>query len=142
MTPDLSKLLLHTSYNAFKNNSVQRGTLALPTSLTPSQVYTDSVTFTLSENAAFIQAYVYATDYGDYFNFTDGAYHDGWRMVNTNNDYLIFGSYTLLNYYIRMSLNGNQVTFTLYVKNASHDNTMSHPTHTVPITFIDYTLAN
>lgn len=96
MAVDLDKLMLHSAYNTFKNINVQRDYLDIPTSLSAGQYYTDSVTFQLTEDIAFLQAYSYATDYGDYFNYLDSGYHDAWRVINNNNDYVVFSSSGLL----------------------------------------------
>lgn len=143
MAVDLDKLMLHSSYNTYKNNSVQRGNLSLPTSLGAGLTWTSTVSFTLSRASAFIQAYSYATDYGDYFLYLDSAYHDAWRVINQNNDYLLFSSGGLQYFNINMSIVGTTVTFTLIHKNISAGTlTYTHPTYLVPVTFIDYSLTN
>lgn len=143
MTLDLTKLILHTGYNSFKNSSVQRGNLTLPTSLNTSNFHTSTLVFTLTEPASFIQAYKYSSDYGDYFNYLDSAYHDAWRQVNVNDDDLIFTSAGLYYYNIYMKLVGNVVTFTLFApKSTSGTPTVTHPTYLVPVTFVEYRLAN
>lgn len=140
---DLTKLILHTGYNSFKNISVHTGNLVLPTSLNTSTTYSYTLNFTLSETASFLQAYKYSTDYGQYFNFLDSAYHDAWRQINLNEDDLIFTSAGLYYYRIRILLNGNQVSVTLFApKSTSGTPTVNHPTGLVPITFIEYRLAN
>ena len=143
MAVDLDKLMLHSSYNTFKNISVQRGNLAIPASVGAGVVYTDTVTFNLQEAAAFMQGYSYATDYGDYFNYLDSRYHDNWRNVHTNNDYMLLSSSGLLSYTIRMQLSGSTATFTLRLSRAGFGAvTITHPTYLVPINFIDYKLTN
>lgn len=139
----LQKLVLHTSYNSFKNISVHRDELDLPASLNTVSNYTDSVAFTLTENASFLMAYMYTSDYAQYFQFLDSKYHDAWRQINNNNDNLIFTSSGLYYYNIRMSLVGNLVTFTLIApRSTSGTPTVNHPTGKVPITFVEYRLAN
>lgn len=146
MDDDITKLIMTSDHNAFKNESVQRNNLAIPTSIPASSSVTNSVQFTLSEAANFIQAYIYATDYGDYFNFLDSAYHDGWRAINNSvasgsGDYLIFTSGGLYDYAVRIRINGNIVTATAYFRNISGSPiTITHPTYLIPITFIEYTL--
>lgn len=143
MSVDLDKLLLHSSYNTLKNNSVQRGNLDLPTSLAAGATWTDTLSFTLSEDPAFIQAYSYASDYGDYFTYLDSAYHDEWRQIHTNNDYLLFSDGGLQYFNIYTQVTGLTITFTLYHKNISASTlTYRHDTDVVPVTFIDYSLAN
>ena len=143
MAVDLSKLILHTGYNSFKNVAVHRGNLTLPTSLNTSSVYTNSISFTLDDQASFTQAYMYTSDYSQYFQFLDSGYHDAWRQINANNDNLIFTSSGLYYYYVRMTVNANVVTFTLYAPKATAGTpTVRHPTGLVPITFTEYRLAN
>lgn len=146
MDEDVTKLILTSDLNAFKNRSVQRGNIPIPTSIAAGARVVNSITFTLSENANFIQAYIYATDYGDYFNFLDSKYHDGWRSINNSaasgsGEYLIFTSGGLYDYAVRISINGNVVTATASFRNISGGTiTINHPTYLVPITFIEYTL--
>lgn len=138
----LRKLVLHTSYNSFKNTSFQSGFLTLPAALGASP-YDTSVSFVLPETASFLGAYMYSTDYAQYFEFSDSAYHDAWRQINNNNDNLIFTSGGLYNYSIKMVLNGTTITFNLHIQAASSGTpTVTHPTHTVPITVASYRLAN
>lgn len=143
MTEDqLRKLVLHTSYNSFKNTSFQSDVLTLPSSLGVS-AYNTSVSFTLPETASFLGAYMYTSDYAQYFEYLDSAYHDAWRQINNNNDNLIFTSGGLYYYRIRMKLDGTTVTFSLYAPAATSGTpTVTHPTHQVPITLAAYRLAN
>ena len=140
---DLTKLILHTSYNSFKNVNVHRGNLILPTTLNTSSTYAYQLSFTLAENASFTMAYMYSSDYASYFRFLDSKYHDAWRQINNNEDNLIFTTSGLYYYRIRMSLVGNVVTFTLYApRSTSGTPVINHPTGLVPITFVEYRLAN
>lgn len=139
----LRKLAMFTKYNTFKNVSVYRDELDLPATLSSSSTYTDSITFTLNENASFLMGYMYTSDYSQYFQFLDSAYHDFWRQINNNNDNLIFTSAGLYYYDVKMVLNGNQVTFYLIApRSTSGTPTVNHPTMKVPITFVEYRLAN
>lgn len=139
----LQKLVLHTAYNSFKNVSVYRGELDLPPTLNSAATYTDSITFNLAEDASFTMAYMYTSDYSQYFQFLDSAYHDAWRQINNNNDNLIFTSAGLYYYDIKMTFNGNTVTFYLIApRSTSGTPTVNHPTMKVPITFVEYRLAN
>lgn len=145
MSVDLDKLMLHTAYNTFKNLSVQRDELDLPASVGAGVVYTDSVVFNLTEDIAFLQAYSYATDYGDYFTYLDSAYHDFYRLINNNSDYMVLSSSGLLVYTINMVLDtaNRRVTFTLTLSRQGFGAvTINHPTYKVPITFVDYRLTN
>ena len=143
MAVDLDKLMLHSSYNTFKNIDVQKDTLAIPASVGAGSIYTDSVTFNLQETAVFMQGYSYATDYGDYFNYLDSAYHDEWRNVHTNNDYMVLSSSGLLTYTIKLELTATSAIFTLRLSRQGFGAvTINHPTYLVPIAFIDYRLTN
>mgnify|MGYP000966254426 CR=1 FL=1 len=143
MAVDLDKLMLHSSYNTFKNIDVQKDTLDLPTAVGAGSIYTDSVTFSLAETAAFMQGYSYATDYGDYFNYLDSQYHDEWRNVHTNNDYMVLSSSGLLTYTIKLELTATSAIFTLRLSREGFGAvTINHPTYLVPIAFIDYRLTN
>lgn len=146
MNPDIEKLILSSDHNAFKNRSVQRGFLAIPTSIPASSRVNTTIQFTLSELANFIVPYIFATDYGDYFNFLDSKYHDFWRPINNSTasgsgDFLLFTSGGLYDYAVRISLDGNIVTVTGSFRNISGGTiTINHPNYLVPITFIEYTL--
>lgn len=143
MAVDLDKLMLHSSYNTFKNIDVQKNTLDLPTAVGAGSIYTDSVTFSLAETAVFMQGYSYATDYGDYFNYLDSQYHDEWRNVHTNNDYMVLSSSGLLTYTIKLELTTTSAIFTLRLSRQGFGAvTINHPTYLVPIAFIDYRLTN
>lgn len=146
MEPDITKLIMTSDKNAFKNESVQRSNLAIPTSIAAGAKVTTTVEFTLNEAANFIQVYIFATDYGDYFNFLDSKYHDGWRPINNSTasgsgEYLIFTSGGLYDYAVRISIDGKKVTATASFRNISGGTiTINHPTYLIPITFIEYTL--
>ena len=143
MAVDLDKLMLHSSYNTFKNIDVQKNTLDLPTSVGAGSIYTDSVTFNLQETAVFMQGYSFATDYGDYFNYLDSQYHDEWRNVHTNNDYMVLSSSGLLTYTIKLELTATSAIFTLRLSRQGFGAvTINHPTYLVSIAFIDYRLTN
>jgi len=145
MSVDLDKLMLHSSYNTFKNLNIQRGELVIPTSMTAGQYYTNSVSFTLTEEIAFLQGYSYATDYGDYFNYLDSQYHDEWRIINNNYDYMLLSSSGLIVMLINMTLDtvNRRVTFTLSIsREGSGAITIQHDTYRVPVTFVDYRLTN
>lgn len=140
---DLTKLVLHTDYNSFKNIEVHRGNLTIPATLSSVSTGSNSISFTLKENASFLMAYMYTSDYNQYFQFLDSKYHDFWRQINNNNDNLIFTSSGLYYYYVRMTLSGNTVTFTLFTPKATSGTpTVTHSTYLVPITFVEYRLAN
>lgn len=145
MTVDPTKVAFSSSYNAFKNVSVQRGTVPMPGSLIANEQYSATVTFTLSESANFIQAYTEGTDYGDYFLYLDGEYHDSWLQIKPNNDYLVFmddaGVNTLQFYRLEISIAGDDVTVIYSQFNTSFPVTLNHPTGLVPVTFIEYNLA-
>lgn len=144
--PDIAKLILSSDHNAFKNESVQRSFLPLPTSIPAATRVVNTITFTLSEAANFIVPCVFATDYGDYFNYGDGKYHDAWRPINnsiatSSGDYLLLSSAGLINFAMRISIKDNIVTATLTVRNLGASTiTINHPTYQVPITFVEYTL--
>lgn len=144
--PDITKLIMTSDNNAFKNQNVQRGNLPIPTSIPASSQVTRSIEFTLDEVANFIQAYCFATDYGDYFNFLDSLYHNAWRSINNSTasgsgDFLLFTSSGLYDFGVRIILNGNKVTVVGYYRNITGSTlTINHPTYVVPITFIEYTL--
>lgn len=145
MAVDLDKLLLHSSYNTFKNLNIQRGELVIPASMAAGEYYTNSVSFDLTEDIAFLQAYSYATDYGDYFNYLDSQYHDEWRLINNNFDYLILSSSGLIVMLINMTLDtvNRRVTFTLSISRVGFGAiTINHSTYRVPVTFADYRLTN
>lgn len=144
MTEDgLRKLAMFTKYNTFKNVSVYRDELVIPSTLNSSATQTNTLTFTLAENASFTMAYMYTSDYSQYFQFLDSAYHDAWRQINNSNDNLIFTSAGLYYYDVKMTINNNVVTFYLIApRSTSGTPTVNHPTHRVPITFVEYRLAN
>lgn len=145
MSVDLDKLMLHTAYNTFKNINVQRGELIIPASIGAGVNYTHTISFDLTEDIAFLQAYSYATDYGDYFNFLDSNYHDFYRLINNNRDYLLFSSSGLLFFTINMQLDtlNKKVYFTFRCSRQGFGAvTIRHTDYRVPVTFVDYRLTN
>lgn len=140
---DIDKLILHTTYNAFKNNSVQRDNLSLPTSVASGAVFTSVVSFITSQPAAFVPAFAFSTDYDNYFQFVDSQYHNTWRPVSGSQVHALFSTTSLDFFRINFTITGTVITFTLYYKNSGGGTlTFNHPTGKVPITLIDYTLAN
>lgn len=145
MDDDITKLIMTTDNNAFKNESVQRGILTIPGTIPAGVLYTTDIQFTLTEVANFIQAYTYATDYQDYFNYLDSGYHDAWRQSNNSTtasgDFLLFTSGGLYPFTVRLIFSGNFVTARLQINNVGGAaKTVDHPTYQVPVTFIEYTL--
>lgn len=143
MAVDLDKLILYTPLNSFKNVDINRGNLPIPNTLSSVVDYTASISFTLAEDASFLQGYMFTSDYAQYFQFLDSSYHDAWRQINANEDNLLFTSAGLYYYYIRMTLDRNVVTFTIFIPRATSGTpTVNHPTKLVPVTFVEYRLAN
>lgn len=143
MAIDVDKLDFISKLNSFKNLSVLRGELDLPASVGAGTVYVDTLEFTLQEQASFVQAYINATAYDDYFQYLDSKYHDHYMPVNNNVDFLVFSSSGLLNYDIYMKIFENKVTFSLRLSRMGFGAvTINHPTYKVPITFVEYRLAN
>lgn len=141
---DLSKILLHSALNAFKNNSNPSDVLSLPTSLAAGATWTDSVSFMLASTTSFIQTYIYSTDYSDSFRYPDSEYHDYWHPLNVSESSLIYDVATFLYFYdINIYINEGAVTATLIIENDTGSTVnYDHPTYEVPITLIDYSLAN
>lgn len=138
INPDL--VVLSTSHNAFKNNGVFRDAFAFFTSSTGS-VQKKTITFTLQEDTDFIQLFVYGTDYAKYFRYLDSQYHNSWMQVEQSFDYLVFNSpvSSLWYYNITYTVVGRVVTVVLTVNGFGSFNFT--PGLTVPIAFVEYTLA-
>lgn len=143
----LANTSLDSDYNAFKNLEISRDELDLPTSVAANTLYTDSITFTIQENAKFIEAYAYLSDYNQYFNRLDSNYFDIWTKLNAQSAnstaYLLLTDASTLEYFdISLRFSGNQITVTLSYNNATGSTiTFVHPTFKVPIAFVEYTLA-
>lgn len=114
MKPEESSIVTVPDFNTFKNISIHRGELTHPLSLPSSGSETRSLTFTLDEQASFIQLFIYGTSYNDYFRYLDSQYHDRWWLIETTFDFLIFDNpVTQLGFYeINWTVNGNLVTLT------------------------------
>jgi len=143
MAIDIDNVLLHSSYNAFKNNGVHRASLALPASHVSGVAQSVEQTFTLDETTDFAQLLVYATDYAKYFRYLDSQYHDSWMQVEQSYDYLVFNSPLTSLYYFTLNYKivGNQVTVVLTIP-AFFPTMNFTPGKVVPIAFVEYTLAN
>jgi hypothetical protein len=134
---------LTPSNNTFKNSSVQRAELSLPSSLSAGAEHTDSEVFTLSENISLIECYAYTTDYDEYFRHLDSSYHDSWRPINSSRVHLVLDSpvTTLSEYELDYFIDGDEVTVRLYMKNRTAGSLTYTPNKTAPIVFVEYTLA-
>lgn len=141
MAVDLSKFVMHSSFNSFKNNSVYTGSITIPATITSGSTYTRSVTFTMSEAAAFLQVHIFATPYTEY-NY-DGSYQNAWAQIESSPiGYALLDSPATSLYYFEASYTvvGNSVTVTIFIPNQVATFNTGSPV--VPISFVEYNLAN
>ena len=138
---DVENILMHSSINSFKNTSVHRADMAIPSPHTNGVQQTITEVFTLAEDTDFVQLMVYATDYSNYFRFLDGAYHDKWMMVEQSFDYLLRQNPPSSLYYFNVDykIDGDQVTVTITIP-AFFPTTNWTAGMVVPIAFVEYTL--
>jgi len=143
MIIDETKLQSASAYNTFKNNTSTNYTFAIPSTLANGSGYTYTKNFTFTGNINFIELYIFATEYGEYFRYLDNAYHNSWMVLNTvRQNYLLLSSGGLWDYGINYTINGNVVSVTLSIfKNSTGSTITFSGSLTVPIVFVDYTIA-
>lgn len=142
MTPDLDNILLHSSYNAFKNNGVHRADIAMPNSYTANTPVEITETFTLADDTDFAQVLIYGTDYAKYFRYLDSQYHDAWMQIEQPRDFLLLDNPVtqLFYFYAKYRIVGDQITIVITIpKFSSSFNILS--TLSVPVAVVEYTLA-
>lgn len=144
-SPDLSKLTLHTGYNAFKNVNQYPGSVTFPTSLTAGQAAIVTSVITLSDTPVF-------TDYFANFVETIDAQLGGstarWYSGNVAGNFDIaiqitapLADVAVINAGLYPVISGNIVTMTGSVINPTSDTVTLGPL-TVPFLFAEYTLAS
>lgn len=142
--PDLSKLILYSPDNSFKNVNKYPGSLSFPTSLTGSQVSNTSVTISLSDSPVFLEFFANFLELLDAINGIGSAQ---WYSANVSggNDIGIHVTTAPHVGWIGCSLysvvSGSTVTVTGTVINP-YSSTVSLDPLTIPFVFIDYDLAN
>jgi hypothetical protein len=149
MNPDLSKLILHTGYNSFKNVNSYPGSITFPASVppaTPSVPFSQTiVNVTLSDNPVFTMAFANFTELVDGLF---GTVKPHWyQMEVASGTYsgniayydIPFGGAALPGT-LYQQINGNVITLTASVFNSTAHTYVA--SLTVPFIFIEYTLAN
>lgn len=111
----------------------------MPTSHTNGVEDVRSVTFTLDESTDFVQLLVYATDYGEYFRYLDSVYHDSWLPIEQAETFLLLPGRTLLYFSMDYKVVDNVVTVSLRIP--AFFSTQSYPARSIPVAFVEYTLA-
>lgn len=144
-SPDLSKLTLHTGYNAFKNVNQYSGSVIFPTSLTAGQVATVTSVITLSDTPVFTD---YSANFVETVDATFGSATSRWYSGNVAGNFdiginvvtpLINAGYINCGLYPIVS--GTIVTMTGSIINP-YGTTITLAPLTVPFLFVEYTLAS
>lgn len=145
MSVDLSKLILHSGFNAFKNDgNVYIGSISFPASMTTGQFYTTTVSFTISSSPQFTRFFAFfretvdATLLGGGAQWYPGNVAVGSVGVHVNAPAPNVG---YLNGAVYPIINGNTVTVKAELKNP-YGNSITLDALSVPFAFIEYTLAN
>jgi hypothetical protein len=148
MTVDLSKVVLSTSANSFKNDGVQySGSIALPSSLTSTQTYIATQTITLDEQPQ------YSKFYAQFYEVTDAIFNSGnytnlqWYPANVGGWGQVAVHTTTSPFtgafggFIYPVINAGTILVTLRIVNP-YSATIALTSYTIPWTFIIYSLAN
>lgn len=144
MNVDLSKVILDSNYNAFKNNNSYPGSITFPTAVPPATI---SVPFTATSTSfTLIEAPVYSVFFAKFTEFIDGLTGSvdlQWYAALVASDNVAYfdpAHSPALPGQLQLSLNGTVATVTASVINQTANT--YHVTLVVPFVFIDYTLAN
>lgn len=144
MASDISKLILYTPDNAYKNISVYSGTIHFPTSLSSGQQLTVTSTFTLGAAPSLSKLFAYFTEVADaIYSYRGSEWYPG-EVASFNIGIYVSapsGNVGWLNCGVYPVINGNTVTVTGAVANP-YSNSITLNALSVPFVFIDYELAN
>lgn len=151
MVKDLSKLILYTPDNAFKNVNVYTGSINFPTSLSAGQTATVTSAITLTDSPVFTNWFAYfleETEAIGIYGFSAGTTPQRWYSGNVAGNFGIgihvnspAGNVGWINCGLYPIINGNVVTMTGVVFNG-YSNSISLDALNVPFVFVEYTLAN
>lgn len=144
MNVDLSKLILHTGYNAFKNDGlVYTGSIDFTTSLTSSQLWTSTTSFTISSFPQFTKFFAFFQEAVDATTLLGSAqWYPNNVAVGSIAAHVTTAPFVgYIGASIYPIINGNTVTVTAELQNP-YASTVSLDALNVPFAFIEYTLAN
>lgn len=147
MTVDLTKLILNTNFNSFKNVNSYSGTLTLPASVPPATLVAPyaiaSSSVTLTEPPVFTAFFAYFNEFSDALN---GFNNPQWYNAATPGGYNVAYPALLdvvngnLGFFMGPIINGSTVTIQAQTSNTTA--TTYAASVTVPWVFVQYTLAN
>jgi hypothetical protein len=145
MSVDLSKVILATPYNAFKNDGdLYTGSINFPTSLTAGQLSVTTVPTTLGELPQFSKFYAY---FQEFLDATVGNPQQ-WYPAGVGGQWGVgihvsapAPNVGWLNAAIYPVILGNTILVTAQVFNP-YSNTVTLNALNVPFAFVEYTLAN
>lgn len=137
---DLSQVILHSQYDSYKNISVNRGDIALATSIGSTTTTLATEVVTLSVSPTYLKIYYYAYNWlqaiggggttKQWWNAAMGGTHAFGVYSTTDGDYL--------NYGINAKVSGSTVTLTASIFNPyAHTSTLT--AQTISYVLIDYT---
>ncbi len=148
-TPDLSKLILYTPDNAFKNVNSYSGSVTFPTTLAAGSVSSPTTVVQLTDTPVFTVFFAQFLEINDatfLYGFGAGTTPKRWYAGNVANYIGIHVNAPAPNVgwllaSIYPVINGNTVTMTGYVFNP-YGVGVTFDALSVPFVFIEYTLAN
>lgn len=145
MGVDLTKLIMISTNNSFKNNGVNRGSLVIPASIGAGAIYTNTATFNIPTGVDFQAIFGYFTSYsarifaGPVFN----TYQDRWYDASQVQDIFIISSAGVLQGQVITTINGNTITVTLRISRMGFGAvTITHGTYAIPISIVAYSMAS
>lgn len=139
----LSKLTMISKNNAFKNNGVLRDTLIVPGSIGAGVIYTNTVTFNISDDVDFFAAFANFTNYSTRLfagpPFT--SYDNKWWDLNQVQNVFMISSAGVINGTIIMTVSGSTVTLTLRISRQGTTAVTITSGGNIPVSVITYSLA-
>lgn len=145
MPIDLSKLIMISKNNAFKNAENPKGNLIVPASIGAGAIYTNSLVFTIPTGVDFQTAFGFFTSYSNrlFAGTPLTTYQDRWYDISQIQDLFFISSSGVLSGQLLMNISGNTITITLRISRQGFGAvTITHPTGIVPISLVTYSMAS
>lgn len=138
MAVDVTKLIFSSSNNTFKNTGVYDTSIILSGTIAPSATATFTKVITLTDNQDFVFA---KAKYREFTKYINGFTSQVWQKFPTHYAYIPTTPTGNLGADLRVSVNGNIVTFTAVIFNP-YVGTETITTETISIRYTTYTLTN
>lgn len=145
MSVDLTKLIMISKNNSFKNNGVNRDNLVVPASIGAGSIYTNTVTFTIPTGVDFQAAFAFFTSYSAriFAGTPFTTYQDRWYDISQIEDIFFVSSAGVISGQFLLSVSGKTITITLRISRQGLGAvTITHPTGVIPVSLVAYSMAS